>query len=157
MKYDVKTLVINAIIAALYAALTVFMAPIAYGPIQARLSEIMVFLAFYNKKYIPGLVLGCVIANIPSSLGMVDVIFGTLSTVFVCLMMDRVNNRYLSAFLGAVITGLIIGAELTVVFKLPFVMTMFEVFVGEVFVLVIGAVVFGMIEKNSALMERIMA
>ena len=66
---SVKLIVVNAMIASVYAALTLAISPIAYSEIQFRLSEIMVFLAFYNKKYIPGLIIGCIIANLFSPMG----------------------------------------------------------------------------------------
>ena len=55
----VQLLVINAMIAAIYAVLTILISPIAYGAIQMRLTEIIVLLACYNKKFIPGLTIGC--------------------------------------------------------------------------------------------------
>lgn len=67
---SVKIIVINAMIASIYAALTLVISPIAYSEIQFRLSEIMVFLAFYNRKYIPGLIIGCIVANLFSPMGL---------------------------------------------------------------------------------------
>lgn len=68
--------------------------------------------------------------------------------------MWKVQNRYLGALLGGVFNGLIVGAELTLVFKeLPFYLNAFYVFVGEVVILMIGAIVFGLVEKNSAVMK----
>ncbi len=148
-----KNMIINGLIAALYAVLTVAVYPLSYGQIQMRFSEVMVFLAFYNKKFIPGLVLGCFIANIPSSLGLMDMVFGTLSTLIVTVVMYRLDNRFVAALAGGIITGLIIGAELYVALDLPFALTAFYVFAGEAVVLIAGAILFGLIEKN----ERIMA
>jgi len=68
----------NAIIATLYVALTIGLHPISYGIISFCISEV---LAFYQKKYIPGLVIGCCIANFASPMGICDIIFGTLSTL----------------------------------------------------------------------------
>ena len=75
MRLNTRTITQNAIIACAYAILTLVIAPLAYSEIQFRLSEIMVFLAFYNKKYIPGLIIGCFIANMPSPLGFYDMFF----------------------------------------------------------------------------------
>ena len=57
--FKTNDLIRNAIIAALYAALTISLAPLSYGPIQVRVSEFMTLLAFTNRKCLPGLVLGC--------------------------------------------------------------------------------------------------
>ena len=100
---SVKLVVINAMIAGVYAVLTLAISPIAYSEIQFRLSEIIVFLAFYNRRYIPGLTIGCIIANLFSPMGMLDIVFGTLSTIIVCIAMYLIKNRYLAAGAGAII------------------------------------------------------
>ena len=61
---NLREWLLTAAAAALYAALTLFLAPLSYGPVQARLSECMVLLAYYNKKWIPGLTAGCLLANL---------------------------------------------------------------------------------------------
>ena len=66
---NTKSLIMNAGIAALYAVLTIALAPISYGPVQVRLSEAMTLLAFVNPKLLPGLVIGCFAANLTSPLG----------------------------------------------------------------------------------------
>lgn len=154
-KQDVKTIAMNALIAAVYAALTIGLAPISYGQIQMRISEIMIFLAFYNKKYIPGLVIGCFIANVPSSLGFYDMIFGTMATLIAVITINRISNRYLGGILGGIINGFIVGIELTLVFKTPLIMNVIYVFIGETIILEIGAFLFGLLEKNKALMKFI--
>ena len=145
---SVKLIVVNAMIASVYAALTLAISPIAYSEIQFRLSEIMVFLAFYNKKYIPGLVIGCIIANLFSPMGLLDVIFGTTSTIIVCIAMYIIKNRYLAAVIGAMITGLIVGGELWYAYQIPYLIYALYVAIGELIVLIIGALVFKAIEHN---------
>ena len=150
---SVKLVVINAMIAGVYAVLTLAISPIAYSEIQFRLSEIIVFLAFYNRRYIPGLTIGCIIANLFSPMGMLDIVFGTLSTIIVCIAMYLIENRYLAAGAGAIITGMIIGAELWYAFNIPYVINAIYVAVGELIVLIIGALVFKSLEKNDRLMN----
>lgn len=151
---NVSTIAINALIACVYAVLTIAIAPIAYGGIQMRISEILVFLAFYNKKYIPGLVLGCFIANMASPMGLWDMCFGTIATLLVCIAMYKLKNLYLGALAGGVINGLIVGAELYLALELPFMINVFYVFVGEFIVLVVGALLFQLLEKNETLMKK---
>lgn len=77
-----KNLVKIAVVAALYAVLTSILAPISYGPVQFRISELMVFLAYFNPIYIIGLTLGCFITNILTSPYVIlDGIFGTFGTL----------------------------------------------------------------------------
>lgn len=153
-KMNVKIVAINAMIACVYAVLTMAIQPFAYGAIQARISEVMVFLAFYNRKYIPGLVVGCFISNIPSTIGVPDLIFGTFSTLCVCLVMYFIKNIYLAALAGGLITGIIVGGELYFVLGLPFIINAFYVFVGEVIVLLLGALLFKALEKNKQFMTK---
>lgn len=156
-KLDVKTIALNAVIAAVYAALTIGLAPISYGQVQMRISEVMIFRAFYNKKYIPGLVLGCFIANVPSSLGAYDMVFGTFATLLAVVAMNKVSNRYVGGILGGLINGIIVGIELTLAFHTPFLLNAVYVFVGEVVVLEIGAFLFGLLEKNEPVLKIIKA
>ena len=51
---NTRMLVINAVLAAVYALLTVALAPFSYGPVQVRLSEVLTLLAFYQPKVVPG-------------------------------------------------------------------------------------------------------
>jgi uncharacterized membrane protein len=81
-----KTVLITqaAIIAAAYVVLTLPFAQIAFGgPIQFRLAEALAVLAALTPAAIPGLFLGCLLANWfnPQSLGPIDIIFGSLATL----------------------------------------------------------------------------
>lgn len=151
----VKTVALNAMVAAVYAVFTLMIQPLAYREIQLRLSEVIVLLAFYNKKLIPGLVVGCLIANIPSPLGVIDWIVGPTSTIVVCYCMNKVSNIYVSALIGSVCTGFIVGAELSIVYHLPYLINVIYVFVGEAIVLFLGTIVYKRLEKNSKFMEYI--
>lgn len=151
---DMKIHAMNAMIACIYAILTVICSSISYGGIQLRISEIMVFLAFYNKKYIPGLVAGCFLANLASPLGMADICFGTLATFIACLGMYKIKNLYLAGLFGAIVNGIIVGFELYMVLGLPFLMNAFYVFIGELIVLMIGAYAFKMLESREVLMKK---
>ena len=81
--YGTLYLSTSAVIAALYVVLTLPFAQIAQGPVQFRLAEIMVVLPILTPAAIPGLAIGCFLANLlsPSSLGVIDVVFGTIATL----------------------------------------------------------------------------
>ena len=98
-----KTFTVNdfakiAIVAALYVVLTITppLNAISYGAYQFRVAEMLNFLAFYNRKYIISLTIGCMIANF-FSFGLIDVVVGSLSTlVFVSLgvwLFERYMNE----------------------------------------------------------------
>ena len=145
----VHVIAMNAMIAAVYAVLTILISPIAYGAVQMRLTEIIVLLACYNKKFIPGLTIGCLLANLASPMGLYDICFGTAATLIACLVMYYFKNVFVGAFIGGAV-----GLELYLALELPFMINAFYVFVGEFVVLVIGAILFKCLEKNKTLMNN---
>ena len=154
MNERLRLIAVNAIIAALYAALTLAIAPLAYGQVQFRFSEILVFLAFFNYKYIPGLILGCFIANLGSPMIAYDLVFGTLATAIAVILISlsgrmkkQVPGLIASVLAGTVPNALIVGLELTLAFGDPFPVNALYVGIGEAAVLVLGAVIFYGISK----------
>ena len=71
----------GAAIAALYVVLTLVFAPISYGPIQVRIAEALCILPMFTPAAIPGLFIGCLIANMIGGGVILDVIFGSLATL----------------------------------------------------------------------------
>ena len=118
----VKTLTIQALIAAIYVVLTVVVAPFAYGTIQFRISESLAQLVVFSKKYWFPITLGVAIANIFSPLGIVDVFFGTLGTglalaisIFVLkFIKNRLVRHIVNIILYLIICMPIIAYELTI-------------------------------------------
>lgn len=105
--------------AALYAALTLicilFLGGLAWGPVQFRLSEAVTVLALLTADAIPGLTLGCVIANLAAiplmgagTLGLLDVVFGSLATFLGALFSWRMRDKPAIAVLGPVIANALI-------------------------------------------------
>lgn len=77
-----RSMCVSAIIAALYAALTMLLAPISYGAIQCRVSEAFTLLPMLLPEAIPGLFLGCLISNLFSPVVTIwDIVFGSLATL----------------------------------------------------------------------------
>ena len=70
-----------AMIAAAYAAVTILLAPISYGPMQVRVSEALTILPLFTPAAIPGLFIGCAIANLAGGAVALDAIFGSLATL----------------------------------------------------------------------------
>lgn len=116
-----KALVQGAVIAAMYAALTyaASAANLAYGNVQFRFSEALTVLAAFTPAAIPGLAIGCFLGNLGSPYGMVDIVCGTLATLFAALCAYAVRNvrvkklPLLSMFFPVLFNGLIVGAEVT--------------------------------------------
>ena len=70
-----------AAIAAVYVALTLMFLPIAYGPISFRISELLCILPYFTPAAVPGLFVGCFLANFFAGAAAIDVIFGSLATL----------------------------------------------------------------------------
>lgn len=71
----------GALIAAIYVVLTLAFAPVAFGPIQFRISEALVILPYFTPAAVPGVFVGCLLANIIGSGVVLDMIFGSLATL----------------------------------------------------------------------------
>ena len=70
-----------AMIAACYVVVTLALAPISYGEIQVRISEALTILPLFTPAAIPGLFIGCIIANALGGAVLPDIIFGSLATL----------------------------------------------------------------------------
>ncbi|KEH94045.1 QueT transporter family protein [Clostridium massiliodielmoense] len=141
------------IVAAIYAVLTAVIAPISYGAIQFRISEVMTLLAFIDPLYIPGLVLGCAISNLFSPLGVVDVVVGTTAT-FISVYMISKSRNLLVASLWPTINCVFVGAELYYLQHLPFWLISLQVAIGEfVVVTLIGYPMFRILIKKDHIIK----
>lgn len=89
----VKFIARTAVIAALYAILTLALAPISYGPLQFRVAESLTLLPILFLEAVPGLTIGCLIANIFSAYGWYDMVFGTLATLFAAALTRFIATR----------------------------------------------------------------
>ena len=143
-----RSVCLSAMIAALYAALTLLLAPISYGAIQCRISEAMTLLPILLPQAIPGLVIGCLVANLLSPVAIWDVIFGTLATLIAALGTYRLRQKPLLAALCPVVAnGVIVGVMLAVFYALPLWMTMLEVAVGEAVAVALGFILLAALRK----------
>lgn len=101
---------------AVCALITVlFLGSLAWGPIQFRVSEALCALALFTPAAIPGLTLGCAIANIANiaisgtgMLGMLDVVFGSAATCVGALFTWKMRRHPLVALAGPVIANAVI-------------------------------------------------
>lgn len=122
-----KYVVQAGIIAAVYAVATilamVFLGNFAWGPIQFRISEALTVLAALSPSAIPGLTVGCLIANLfnlsaAGALGILDVVFGSLATLLAAVWTWTFRSRPAVALLGPVITNaIIVPAYLPLILK----------------------------------------
>ena len=111
-----------AVVAALYVALCLGLAPFSYGAVQIRVAEALCLLPIFGPEYIVGVTLGCALANLLGST-MVDVVFGTAATFLACLCTWqmrrwRVGGLAIPAAVPPVVwNALIVGAEISFFFS----------------------------------------
>jgi len=96
-----------ACIAAIYFTLTYFLAPLSYGPIQIRFAEALTLLPVIFPEAIAGLAIGCLLANL-FGLGMLDVIFGSLTTLVAAVLTYLLRKKPFIAALPPVILNALI-------------------------------------------------
>lgn len=92
-----KIISINAVIAAIYASLTLLLIPLSFGPVQLRVAEALTILPALMPFTMWGVAIGCFISNIfYSPLGIYDVIFGTLITLLAAFLTSKLKNMFLA-------------------------------------------------------------
>lgn len=103
-----KTLFIAraAMIACLYTVLTLAVAPIAYGPVQFRISEMLTILPLFYLEAIPGLAIGCLLANVLN--GPWDMLLGTLATLAAAILTRLLKKIYLGVLPPIVLNAFIV-------------------------------------------------
>lgn len=126
-----KNLALGGMIAALYAVLTVSLAPISYGPVQFRVAEALTLLPFYLPEAIPGLFIGCVIANFFGGYGILDVVIGGGATLVAAYLSRRMPFLWLAALSPVLVNMIFIGLMLHVLLGVPLWSTSLYVAFGE--------------------------
>ena len=119
MKKSTQWIARVALIAAAYATLTYLagLAGIAYGEVQFRFSEAMCILAAFTPAAIPGLTLGCLLANLASPLGPIDWVCGTAATLLAALVTYALRRwKWLTPLPAVIFNAVIVGAELAYLF-----------------------------------------
>lgn len=115
-----KMMVQGAVIAAIYAVLTLLLMPISYGVMQVRVAEALCILPVFTPAAVPGLFVGCFIANVLGPNGIVDTVLGSLATLGGAFLTYKLRSRFGLALLPPVIiNGLVIGTMLFYVYVVP--------------------------------------
>lgn len=114
---SVMKLAVSAVAGAAYAALTMLLAPISYGEVQLRVSEALCILPFFIPCTAPGLFIGCLIANLLSPIGALDIVFGSLATLLAALCTAAIGRSgrgwtqcILACLMPVLFNAVIVGA-----------------------------------------------
>jgi uncharacterized membrane protein len=138
------------IIAALYAVITIILAPISFGGIQIRISEALTLLPFFmGFKAVIGLWLGCMIANVYGGLGLIDIIFGALLTLIAGFFTARSSTIYKAGIYPVIFNAFGVALILKLVLDLPYFITAFYIGMGQfISVYMIGIPLMKLIDKR---------
>lgn len=122
MKSITKYLTVSALIGAIYAVLTILLAPISYGPMQVRIAEAMTVLPFFFPQAIPGLYVGCLVANIWGGFGPIDIFGGSALTLVAALAtywLRRFNKLWLAPLPPVLLNAFGVGYYLHILTDMP--------------------------------------
>ena len=122
MKNNTLKLVTGGLIAALYVVLTVLAAQfnLASGAIQVRFSEALTIMPVFTAAAVPGLTIGCVLANLLTGCAAWDVVFGSLATLIGAVGTRLLKDKPLLAWIPPVLSNMaIIPIILIKVYAVP--------------------------------------
>ena len=108
-KFTTKDLTLAAVVAALYAGLTIVLPGPSFSYAQLRVAEALTVLPFLFPATAPGLMVGCLGANLLSPYGLLDVVAGSAATLLACLWTQRLKNRWLAPLPAVVCNAVIVG------------------------------------------------
>ncbi len=145
----------SGIIAAVYIAVSLLLAPLSFGAIQLRFSEILNQLIVFNKKYFYAIVIGVFITNLFSPNGPIDLLFGVGQTAL-SLGITILSAKFIKSIVARMIFNTLVFSfmmwliawELNIIFDLPFGYTWLTVAIGEAIVMLIAIPIMLLINKR---------
>ena len=143
-----------AAIGAIYVVLTLLFAPLSYGEVQIRISEALTILPFFTPAAIPGLFVGCIIANLFGGAIPIDIIFGSIATLLGAVFTYRFRNcnRFLAPVPPILANAVIVPFVLRFGYgvNLPVPLMMLTIGIGEV----VSCGIIGLILQTALLKYR---
>ena len=131
MNKKVKFITQAAVIAALYAVLTIPFFSISYGLMQVRISEALTVLPFFTPAAIPGLFVGCLLSNIVGGNGIWDIVLGSLATLLAAYLTSKMPKKILAPLPPVIVNALVVGPMLAFILDVPVWMSIGFVGLGE--------------------------
>lgn len=163
MKLRTRQLTVAALTGAAYAVLSYFgsVFGITYGPVQCRFAEALCVLPFLLPETAWGLGVGCLITNLISPYGILDIVVGSAATLLAGLLTARCRSRWLAplppVLTNTVLVGLVLAYEqagTSAAFWPTYGFNALTVGVGEVVACYgLGALLLRVLEKNKAFRE----
>ena len=171
-KINVRKIAFSGVVAALYAALTMVIMPLSYGPVQLRVSEVLCIMPFFFPGTVWGLFVGCIVANIMSPypldiiIGPIASLIAALCTMYVGKMKNRENISikalacfppvlFNAVFIGAMIAYIMISEGTADVFLPAFLTSGLWVGAGQLIVMYALGLPFMIFLPKTKLIERL--
>jgi uncharacterized membrane protein len=127
----IKHIVKAGIIAAIYVVLTLVLGETSFGPIQFRISEALTILPFFEPAAIPGLFVGCFLANIFGGYGFVDIFFGSLTTLLAAYLTSKMPNKYIATLPPILLNAVIVSIWVSKISNVPYIATVYTIGFSE--------------------------
>jgi uncharacterized membrane protein len=141
---NTKDYTMVAVIAALYAALVIVLAPVSFGPIQLRVADCLIALsAVLGWPAVMGVGLGAFIGNTYYGLGVIDIVFGAIANLVAGAIILKLKDRLLVGLLaGSLAVGVIVGGYLWIYFPPPDIMGLnLPVWLGMIISVVLSSII----------------
>lgn len=161
---NIKYLTKASLIAAIYIVLVLLqtlpfpIASLAFGPIQLRIAEGLALLPLVEAAAVPGVFVGCLLANLIiapySGFGAIDIFGGSFVTLLAAYLTSKAKNKYIGMIPPVVLNGLIVSIWVSYFTKVPYVYTVLGVGGGELAsVAIFGSVLLYVYEKATNFKE----
>ncbi len=115
-KITTRQIALCGLIAAVYAAVTIATPFMAYGPFQFRIAEALCVLPAFLPITSLGLFVGCLIANLFSTVSALDIIIGSAATLIAALWTSRCKKPWMICLPPVVVNFVMVGAMLAYVY-----------------------------------------
>jgi len=135
--FNARQISIAGLVATLYLVITVTpgISAISYGQFQVRISEALTVLPFLFPGAVPGLFVGCLLANIFGPFGIQDIIFGSLLTLlaaWLTFLTGKTGKPALAPLPPIIVNGFGVSAYLHVFFGEPYWFFVATIVAGEI-------------------------
>ena len=161
---NVRYLTKASLIAAIYIVLVLLqllpvpLASLTFGPIQLRLAEGLALLPLVESAAVPGLFVGCLLANLLlapySGFGLIDIIGGSLVTLLAAYLTSKMKTKFTAMLPPVILNGLIVSIWVSYFTKIPYVYTVLGIGGGELAsVVLFGSLILYVYEKATSFKE----
>ncbi len=161
---NIRYLTKASLIAAIYIVLVLLqvmpfpLVGLTFGPIQLRIAEGLALLPLVEAAAVPGVFVGCLIANLLiapySGFGLVDIIGGSLVTLLAAYLTSKMKNKITGILPPVILNGLIVSIWVSFFTKIPYWVTVLGIGGGELAsVAIFGSIILYVYEKSTNLKE----